>query len=147
MQVSKGGFTASGNDCGPGNSPPTRGNFRKSILATGVDMASSRPRDRSIQSLPDTRTRWRHPDDPRRRQLEGVQCAFEISRAQVDPASLSAPEWLQAADVLDRAYDACAGQEDHSIVAELCLLVGKYVTIAVEKSTLQSARRSASFDV
>lgn len=94
-------------------------------------------------------TVWRHFYDARLNQTERVQRDFETSRAQFalsDEASAPAAAWQQAADALDRAYDACASQEDIAIVSELCTLVTKYIAIAVEKSILQSAQHSASYN-
>ena len=94
-------------------------------------------------------TVWRHFYEARLNLTERAQRDFETSRAQFvlsEEGSSPAAAWQQAADALDRAYEACARHENIAIVSELCTLVTKYIAIAVEKSILQSAQHSASYN-
>jgi hypothetical protein len=76
--------------------------------------------------------------DIRKQLLQALQRFFEVSRDQFDDADLGIPEWRQADDALERAYDACAAREAVATVEKLCLVTRRYIGVAVEMSTARS---------
>jgi len=84
------------------------------------------------------RTRSGAGSDNRARLLHGLQQFFEISRDQFDDVDLRIPEWRQADDALERAYDACVARETIPIIKSLCGNAHRYIDMAVEVSTARS---------
>ena len=76
--------------------------------------------------------------DIRARLLRGLQQVFEISRGQFDDVDLRIPEWRQADDALERAYDACLARAAIPIIKSLCSNAHRYIDMAVEVSTARS---------
>lgn len=103
-----------------------------------------RPHPILDRALPDCNSLWRHHEDERVLQLEAIERIFESARAQFDAASFAEAEWQHAADLLDDIYDACAAQRDINMICALCDEVDRAITVAVERSGLQSARIDAA---
>jgi len=76
--------------------------------------------------------------DLRSRLLQGLQQFFEISRDQFVDDELRIPEWRQADEALERAYEACAAREAIPDIKCLCNLARRYIDMAVEMSTARS---------
>ncbi|MBL0121936.1 MAG: hypothetical protein IPP88_04150 [Betaproteobacteria bacterium] len=76
--------------------------------------------------------------DMRTQLLQALQQFFESSRDQFDDNDLSTPEWRQADDALERAYEACAARHAVATVMHLCAATRRYIDMAVEMSTARS---------
>lgn len=76
--------------------------------------------------------------DNREQLLHALQDYFEVSRDQFDERDLAIPEWRQADDALERAYDACAAREALPAVTHLCAIARRAIDIAVEISRSRS---------
>ncbi len=76
--------------------------------------------------------------DTRARLLQTLQQFFEVSRDQFTDNDLGIPEWRQADDALERAYDACAAHEAITTIKSLCNSAHRYIDMAVQMSTARS---------
>ena len=76
--------------------------------------------------------------DMRARLLQGLQEFFELSRDQFDDDDLVIPEWRQADDALEHAYDACAARAAIPTIKHLCTVTRRCIDIAVEMSMARS---------
>ena len=76
--------------------------------------------------------------DMRTQLLQALQQFFESSRDQFDSGDLASPEWRQADDALERAFDSCAAREPVPTVMYLCALTRRYIDMAVEMATARS---------
>ncbi|MCY7386947.1 MAG: hypothetical protein LH481_02615 [Burkholderiales bacterium] len=84
------------------------------------------------------RTRPGADIDSGARLLHSLQQFFEVSRDQFEDVDLRIPEWHQADDALERAYDACVAREAIPIIKSLCSNAHRYIDMAVEVSTARS---------
>jgi hypothetical protein len=74
----------------------------------------------------------------RNRLLQALQEFFEVSRDQFGDDVQEIPEWRQADDALERAYDACAARAAMSTIRYLCAIAHRTIETAVEISTARS---------
>jgi hypothetical protein len=76
--------------------------------------------------------------DIRSQYLCSLQEKYEAARDQFDVRTLAIPEWQQAEDALERAYDCWLARETAAAVEHQCAIAKRYIDAAIEMSSVSN---------